>query len=475
MRAASLPNELAPIRSLLDGDRSPAGAEPVVPIAAPRLVLVHVMKTAGTSIIEWIQRHYAFDEVLRKASIWRELKAVPPEVLKTKKFIRGHFGSQIDTVFRREDGYCYITLLRDPVERVISHYWHSRRAPAASNVLEKAARKSDFSFEEFLEHPAARPFVRNYQVRNFAFDPRRHFAGRAPRLAVPDDLVAHDLERAKATLERYDVIGTTEELGLFVDDMCRRFGFYPERALPRRRSYRDSGLSISDAALRRVRQLNELDYDLYEWARRLALVKRVAYWLPKQRILPMSTPLDASARPFFQWSVKDPFFGSGWSETQCADAREDPAHRWMNNTTDAEIAIRVRKGGSYLLMLDILRFVDEDQARTFSLTADGEPVALLGPTRTASSGAGGGLYLAQLGARASELCVLRFHVNSLKSFSEVNPADADSTPRGLAIRSLTLLQLDDNGRVDLGALGAASGKPATAAGGAKTRRRPSGS
>ena len=86
------------------------------------------MKTGGTSLNQWIQRHYCFDDILFEASLWRELWPIPAAKLKQKRFIRGHFGSYIAHYFKPTEGFFYITLLRNPVERVVSHFWHVKRA-----------------------------------------------------------------------------------------------------------------------------------------------------------------------------------------------------------------------------------------------------------------------------------------------------------------------------------------------------------
>jgi hypothetical protein len=422
---------------------------------APKIVFVHVMKTAGTSVVEWMQRHYHHREVLHEATTFDRLAAVPLEVRARKRFVRGHFGLQIATEFRPDQGFHLVTILRDPLERAISHFWHVHRAQGSAPSWTLQARHEGFGVHELLKDPFARPYFANYQVRNFAYVRKSHdtFSVLDPDLAMPDDVDDADLERAKSALEELDCVGFTENLRQFVSDMSERFGFHPDSSLTKQRSYRPRDIAFSPDALAALRKANELDHELYRWAQgRLLGRSKKSYFLLEQKVTPMSIPLDASGKSLLQWSSTEPFFGTGWSDTQCAGTSIDPPHRWMLGTNEANIVLRVKRGASYLLIIDVLRFVDEQQASAFSLRADSTVVPLHGPNPTASAGPSGGVFLARLGPRPSDICVLTFHVDDLKSFSEINPEDPDSTPRGIALRSVTLVALDEQGRVELGPL-----------------------
>ena len=131
-----------------------------------KIVFPHIMKTAGTSLISWIQRHYYVDEILYSASVWLELRGKPRRELEAKRFVRGHFGSRILNVFGEHNGFTAIALLRDPVERIISHYWHLKNAPDQLNF--EFARDPAFTFEAYLEHPETQYLISNYQVGSYS-------------------------------------------------------------------------------------------------------------------------------------------------------------------------------------------------------------------------------------------------------------------------------------------------------------------
>ena len=128
-----------------------------------KIVFAHIMKTGGTTVAQWIQRHYECSEILSGASSWKELKSMPRHVFGPIKFVRGHFGSGILEVFGEHNGFAPIALFRDPLERVISHYWHLKHA---ENLRFPFAKEPGFAVEDFLEHPQLQYIVSNYQTGN---------------------------------------------------------------------------------------------------------------------------------------------------------------------------------------------------------------------------------------------------------------------------------------------------------------------
>jgi hypothetical protein len=222
---------------------------------APKLVFIHVMKTGGTSLIEWIQRHYHYDDILYEASIWQEFWNLPADRLKRKRFIRGHFGSYITRYFKPCDGFRYITLLRNPVERVISHFWHAKRA-TDSDYLEIADQEA-FGIKEFLEDARTFSFASNFQVRNFVHNLHQNYqrADPRPRRVLPDKIGQKELDQAKAFLDSIDFVGFTEDLPGTIAAMSARFGFFPDQNLGNYRSYSEAE-TISAEMLKKILDAN---------------------------------------------------------------------------------------------------------------------------------------------------------------------------------------------------------------------------
>jgi Sulfotransferase family len=143
----------------------------------------------------------------------------------------------------------YITVLREPVERTFSLYWHLYRR-----------RPNDMSLLEFVSRP---PYI---EVDN---DQTRRLAGIEPELngCGPDML-----NRAKENLRRsFRVVGLTERFDETLILLKRMFGW--QRALlyyPKNESSgRPRANSLSPDVIAAIRKRNELDLELYDFARQL--------------------------------------------------------------------------------------------------------------------------------------------------------------------------------------------------------------
>jgi len=417
-------------------------AETLDPYAPPKLVFVHIMKTAGTSLYRWLQRHYRHEDILTEASNWGGYWGLPQEIRDSKLFVRGHFGSYITKFHGAAQGFRAISVLRDPVDRAISHYFHGKSAPD-SGAIGKAINGEKLSLDEFFEHPRCVPFACNFQVRNFAYDLDADYETQklGPAQMFKGPLGDRELRNAIKFLESLDLIGFTESLPEFVASLSQATGFFPDDDLGRSRGYRDGKLKLDPGTEKRIREANALDIELYEWARNhTSKAKPIMNfnWLRKRQ----RNPIDLTGQVLYRWRVQDPFFGTGWSDVQGTDTVRVPGHRWSINGEEATLRIAVDPDTKYLMVMEILRFVRSEQGQHFSLYANGKNLDLTGPTPFEHASDGGGLFLATLPPTGEKTCELKFKVALLKSFSSVNSIDTDRMLRGLALSAITFIKAE---------------------------------
>src|ERR1051326_2100747 len=89
--------------------------------------------------------------------MWDDIIRIPRGQLAQYQAFRGHFLAFLEAHIGRR--LATFTILRDPVERTISHYCHVRRSPEHPFHREGKV----LSLAEFCEHPRTRHMVRDYQ------------------------------------------------------------------------------------------------------------------------------------------------------------------------------------------------------------------------------------------------------------------------------------------------------------------------
>jgi len=261
-----------------------------------RFFFVHVMKTGGTTLALHMARQFEPAELYPNESLDRrhasdvgsymsidDLLGVSPERKLAIRAYTGHFPFMV----RDELGIDLetFTLLRDPIERSISSLKHFKRLYERYRAL---------SLDEIYEDAFVfRHFVHNHQTKVFAVtaaDRPRAIASAltqeqlhaylASDSSTPDpgeggapDTISIDDARlglAKRRLAEIDVIGTSEQFAEFVEELRRRYGWWPSGLTADARANVSEEPWAAGSALRaRIADDNRFDLELYDYGRRL--------------------------------------------------------------------------------------------------------------------------------------------------------------------------------------------------------------
>jgi hypothetical protein len=236
-------------------------AEAIVPT-----IFVHIQKTGGSTLRLIVRREYGADGLVRliasEASEQLASYVASPEARATVRAIIGH-GAFADRHALPIDAR-FVTMLREPVARVVSHHAFAQRTPH----LGVGAYSQGMSLREFVESDVTRPRIHNLQTR---------LLGRVE----PDEAITRAmLAAAKHNLEQhFAVVGLTERFDESILLMRRALGwkrwpFYERRNVTPRSA---GSAPLSDDVLALIREHNALDIELYEWvARRFDDAVRVA-------------------------------------------------------------------------------------------------------------------------------------------------------------------------------------------------------
>lgn len=253
---------------------STASAEPA---REPPILVVHVMKTGGTTIMRNLRETYRLDEVypysaedLRytdgELDIDHHLSvpyllSLPPERRRAIRVYIGHFPYVVRELLGFETRAA--TLLRDPVERTVSLLRQIKRKQPWEDEPGERRPLAARTLEEVYEHPFVfEPLVHNHQTKIFSMAPEDD-----PQTYMDVvDVDAARLVRAKANLEDVEVLGLQERFEEFLDEAREKFGWAIVRGARKNATPPEDLKPVPASLLRRIKADNALDVELHEHA-----------------------------------------------------------------------------------------------------------------------------------------------------------------------------------------------------------------
>ena len=215
------------------------------------LIFMHIPKTAGTTLVSTLQLNYPPQTTLHLNLLGRpiqEMERFPPQTLSSLSLIHGHVPYGIHRYVQRPCGY--ITLLREPVARVVSAYKHILTRP--HHELHDRVVGDRIGLEEFID--------------SFWVDKRisRQTRQLCDRHDAPLDSGA--VAEAKRNLEGFLVVGLTERFeetfALLRRVLRLRLPLYVTRNVGR-------PVTVSERAVELIRERERYDLELYHFARDL--------------------------------------------------------------------------------------------------------------------------------------------------------------------------------------------------------------
>jgi hypothetical protein len=165
------------------------------------VVFTHIPKTAGTTLRKILDKQYGrrriFSIYRPKPEAVERLLRLPQSQRDQYRLITGHWPFGLHEHFSGKS--CYISMMRDPVKRLISEYYYILSLP--SHYLYSAVTEGGMSLENYVLSDLA-PDIDNGQLRLLA-----GFEGEVPCGSIRDE----HLEQAKQNIEKYyPVVGLTE-------------------------------------------------------------------------------------------------------------------------------------------------------------------------------------------------------------------------------------------------------------------------
>jgi hypothetical protein len=227
------------------------------------VIFINITKCAGTTLTEWVikkifprrQRLLFYDGDTRAlVSLLQEMPVRRKEQLRC---IAGHFAFGIHQFLPQRARY--ITLLREPVERVVSHFYFARRT--RRHYLHEQVREGAISLKDYVEK------LENIEMDN---GQTRILAGigHGGRFG---HCTQQMLDTAKGNLQQYfAAVGVSERFDDFLRLVNHRLGWGIPRYKIKNAGHDRPQVQDVDAETRAaIIEHNQLDIELYRYAAEL--------------------------------------------------------------------------------------------------------------------------------------------------------------------------------------------------------------
>lgn len=217
------------------------------------LIFLHIQKTAGSSLRNFVKRQY------QRNQVWfgRSLSQLDDMDTDHLRCFGGHFNYGLHEKFDRP--YSYFTILREPVDRVLSYYYFLQNKESSG----KHDLAANMDILQFMEELATK--TQNYQTRRIT--------GGNP-----------NLELAKQhLLEDFSFVGLKERFkeSLF---LLKKEYEWPNLQYNNRNvtAKRPEKAEISPAILDVIAEKNQMDIELYNFSAEL-FAERIQRLTPQER------------------------------------------------------------------------------------------------------------------------------------------------------------------------------------------------
>lgn len=218
------------------------------------LVFIHIPKTAGTTLHKVISHQYRRDRILiRHDTDGPPVGAIPAGTVKLPEVVMGHLSVGLH---HSHSGVRYITCLREPVARLVSHYHHACNDPA--HYLHEAIKAGALDLAGYAASGISGE-LSNGMTRMLAGVEDFHHASVGPET----------LAQAKRHVEEhFDAVVLSERFDEGLLLLAEKLGWSTPYYLRRKVGRYSRAAAKPDAATRRViEEHNALDLELYAWAR----------------------------------------------------------------------------------------------------------------------------------------------------------------------------------------------------------------
>jgi hypothetical protein len=248
--------------------------------SCPKRVFLHIPKCGGSSLHKLLVSHFRSTKICPIRH--NRLESIQPQALAKYQLYSGHFTwDSVDTFI--PDPKSIVTILRDPVSRLLSSYYFGRSH--TWRFIRKHPHFSEAPAAYVLHGMAYRP-AKELELEQYLESQFHHLSGLMVRWigggeGSPDEM----LDRAKLHLSHMASVGFVEEMESSVEDIFETWSLPCPTAIPKELAQsqlanmypwleavepQELSSSVSDM----LQEICALDIELYEYARQLVMYRR---------------------------------------------------------------------------------------------------------------------------------------------------------------------------------------------------------
>ncbi len=222
-----------------------------------KLIYVHIPKTGGSTLQAIIIRQYGKKKFFRinKKNSLEDFNLLDK---KNINLLVGHFPFGYHKYFDQPEKIQYLSLIRNPIERLVSNYYHilaRENNPHHSMLVE-----NNYSIKQFIEH-GVNGKTENCYVRFFSNNIN------APHNSCTTEM----LEQAKKNIEtHFPIVGITELYDESILLMKNHFGWKQPYYIKKNKARINYNIQndVDKDTIATIKQYNQLDIALYDWAKK---------------------------------------------------------------------------------------------------------------------------------------------------------------------------------------------------------------
>lgn len=225
----------------------------------PLTVFVHIPKSAGQTMTHILARQFAPERTYSAPGVQRaleDLRLMPPARAQSLDLLQGHLPFGVHELLGRPA--VYFTILRRPLDRVISHYYYVRRRP--DHYLYEHVAGQKMSLHDYVSSGLTHELDNGQTRMLYGMDGE----------TLPAITAAEGEQALRNLREHFRVVGLTEHFDESLLLLGARMGwkhlFYVRHNVTRERPAAEA---ISDETRRIIEERNAVDTELYNRAAEL--------------------------------------------------------------------------------------------------------------------------------------------------------------------------------------------------------------